>query len=718
MPKFIVQFQGQESVAELKPGANSIGRQSTNAIPLKDSTLSRLHCEVILAGTVATLLDKGSRNGTLLNGKKVDAQVLQPGDKVQIGATVLWYEKKNIAAEKPPAPKAAPAAEAAAPPTPAPVPATRRATTGDARPGTAAVRPGPAAVVPATLQDYAIHGKAGGHAGKIIAALLVVVLLGVAGTYIRRFLDRPVLVDVDLENLITRNAHFEGAPGSKVEGWAMRASLTGDKSSATASIDAAHGRNGGSCLLLDKAPGASDLVAECGYSEDLNLPRGGVVSASAWTQFENFGGSAAIKIDWLRSARGAVIAEEISDLVKAAAWTELKATFTPPAGAGAFRFGLAIVGRSGRVYFDDVNVKLQPGAAAGPEQKIGQHHKAAWTKAGVLQLDLGGGRRTLTNISVRLESEKEGATPQACASDVVAAPEESGVTFKCRLVNPLDFREVPFEERVGQVAGFTTVEFAFPGEALKQVDRVSIVLTLPRVDGPPRGLSESGDPVSRIVCGAEGGDFALEYSEPARVKYRTVDGRMRITQTWNVDIDNPVFVFRIRDSGERGPDPQEEIVKLSKLGKLGESLALERDEVKKVREAVVRERMETDIRNLEVQERREWVEAQALAFQARISRRSQLSADALKALDAYLKRWAGEGTEGKADTLRRDLEKELAQTPPAEAERPRRIFERAKKLAEGGRRALAQSLLQTLVVRYPSSDVASDAQTLLKSLSD
>jgi len=128
--------------------------------------------------------------------------------------------------------------------------------------------------------------------------------------------------------------------------------------------------------------------------------------------------------------------------------------------------------------------------------------------------------------------------------------------------------------------------------------------------------------------------------------------------------------------------------------------------------------MEIDIRNLEIQERREWVEAQALTFQARISRRGQLAADALKALDGYLKRWAGEGTEGKADTLRRDLEKELAQTPPAEAERPRRIFDRAKKLAEAGRRALAQSLLQTLVVRYPSSDVASDAQTLLKSLSD
>ena len=55
MPRFIVQFQGQESVAELKPGANSVGRQSSCTIPLKDSTLSRLHCEVILAGTVAKI---------------------------------------------------------------------------------------------------------------------------------------------------------------------------------------------------------------------------------------------------------------------------------------------------------------------------------------------------------------------------------------------------------------------------------------------------------------------------------------------------------------------------------------------------------------------------------------------------------------------------------------------------------------------------------------
>src|ERR1051325_1431002 len=136
MPKFIVQFQGQESTAELKPGANAIGRQSNCTLPLKDSTLSRLHCEVILAGTVATLVDKGSRNGTLLNGKKIDAQVLQPGDKIRIGATTLWYEKKTVAAAKPRAPKAAPTdpALAAQPaPRPAPAPSPRRAAA-DAKP--------------------------------------------------------------------------------------------------------------------------------------------------------------------------------------------------------------------------------------------------------------------------------------------------------------------------------------------------------------------------------------------------------------------------------------------------------------------------------------------------------------------------------------------------------------------------------------------------------
>ena len=725
MPKFIVQFQGHESVAELKPGANSIGRQSTNAIPLKDSTLSRLHCEVILAGTTATLLDKGSRNGTLLNGKKIDAQVLQPGDKVQIGATTLWYEKKNVAAEKPPSPKPAAAdptpASGAPAARPATAPSTRRATA-DSKPATASVRPPAPAAAIAQIPDFSFHGKAGGHGGKIAAAVLVVALLGVAGYYLRAFLDRPVVVDVDLENLITRNAHFDSAAGGKPEGWSMRASMAGEKSSCNATIDQTRGRNGSPGLLIDKVAGAADLVGEVGYQDDIALPKGSSLSASAWAQFEGFSGWAALKVDWLKSPRGPVIAEEYSDPAKPSGWGEIRATFNPPVGAGAFRFALAVVGRGGRVYFDDVSVKAQAGAPAGPEKKIGPYHKVAWTRSGVLQLDLRGGRRALSNISVRLESEKEGMTPQAFSTDVVAKPDESGVSFEGKMVSPVDFREIVFSERIGVVEELTTVEFSLPGEALKQIDRVSVSMTLPRIDGPPRGLSESGDPVYRINCAAEEGEFAIEYSEAARVKVRNVDGRLRITQTWPVDPTTDTFTFRIRealDGASSGPfDPIESVKKLRTERKLGQALTVARPALKNIREAAVKEKLETEIKVLEEQERRDWVEAQAQAFLAMTSRRADMAAAAVQFISGYLKQWAGEGTEGKADKLLRSLNEELRATPAAETERPKRIFDRAKKLIEGGKRALAQVMLQTLISRYPSSEVAPEAQQLLKTLSE
>ncbi len=722
MPKFIVQFQGQESTAELKPGANSIGRQSTCTIPLKDSTLSRLHCEVILAGTVATLVDKGSRNGTLLNGKKIEAQVLQPGDKIQIGATTLWYDKKNVAAE---APKTASVAPAGA----APAPSTRRTappppTEAVRKPGTAAVRPSAPAAPPADpqLQDYAFHGKAGGHAGKIVAAVLVVAVLGGAAFLGKKFLSMPAAAVEDTENLVLRNAHFDVVANGKPDAWVLRPSLSGEKSSCAVSVDASRGRNGTPGLLLDKAGGAGELVSECGFQDDLPLPRGSAVTASAWAQFDSFNGWAALKVEWLRSAKGAALAEEYSDPVKASSWQEIKAVFNPPAGAGAFRFSLAILGRSGRVFFDDVTVKTQPGAVAGLEKKVGPHHKVSATRAGVLQIDLRGGRRSLSNLSLRLESEREGASPQALSMDVAATSDENGLAFEGKMTNPLDFREIVFEERVGAVDGLTNVEYRFRGDSLKQVDRVTVALTLPRVDGPPRGIPEGGEPTDHIVCTSEDGDFAIEYLEPATVKFRNIDGRLRLFQTWRVDpgAEDPSFAFRIKESGGgAGPvDFWGALGEMKAQKKHGEALSLAREQVKKVREAAVKERMDVEIRSLQEDERRDWAEAQAQAFQGRISRRAELVDKAREGLQGFLRKWAGEGSELKAKKLLEELDKELASVTTGDAERPRRIFDRAKKCVEAGKRALAQTLLQTLVARYPSSEVTPEAQQLLKTLSE
>ena len=206
------------------------------------------------------------------------------------------------------------------------------------------------------------------------------------------------------------------------------------------------------------------------------------------------------------------------------------------------------------------------------------------------------------------------------------------------------------------------------------------------------------------------------------MKIRTVDGRMRVTQTWAVDPTTDTFTFRVREAFDQtgsGPfDPIESVKKLRTEKKLGQALAVSRPALKSIREAAVKEKLETEIRLLEEQERRDWVEAQAQAFLARTSRRADMAATAVQFIGSYLKQWAGEGTEGKAEKLLRDLNEELRATPPTEAERPKRMYDRAKKLLEGGKRSLAQFLLQTLIQKYPSSEVVPEAQQLLKTLSE
>src|SRR5205809_2412576 len=106
MAKLIIQLMNEEWTVDLQVGSNILGRASNCTIPLKDASLSRQHCDIVYVSGQATLIDKGSLNGTLVNGRKVSEQKLAPGDKIVIGASTLWYERKNVAAEKKPEPSA------------------------------------------------------------------------------------------------------------------------------------------------------------------------------------------------------------------------------------------------------------------------------------------------------------------------------------------------------------------------------------------------------------------------------------------------------------------------------------------------------------------------------------------------------------------------------------------------------------------------------------
>jgi sigma-B regulation protein RsbU (phosphoserine phosphatase) len=69
----------------------TLGRSSTNDIPLSDRTLSRVHAKIEgLEGGMVRLVDLGSRNGTALNGNRIsEPVVLKAGDRIQLGETLV-----------------------------------------------------------------------------------------------------------------------------------------------------------------------------------------------------------------------------------------------------------------------------------------------------------------------------------------------------------------------------------------------------------------------------------------------------------------------------------------------------------------------------------------------------------------------------------------------------------------------------------------------------
>jgi hypothetical protein len=71
----------------------TIGRSRECDVVLSDPNVSRRHAEVRARGGGWTIADLGSTNGVAVNGARVERpQALKPGDRVEIGTTVLTFE--------------------------------------------------------------------------------------------------------------------------------------------------------------------------------------------------------------------------------------------------------------------------------------------------------------------------------------------------------------------------------------------------------------------------------------------------------------------------------------------------------------------------------------------------------------------------------------------------------------------------------------------------
>lgn len=71
----------------LRDGVTRIGRGLTANVRLESQSVSRRHALVITDDVSAILVDDRSRNGTWLNGERIQRAALTDGDVIEIGDT-------------------------------------------------------------------------------------------------------------------------------------------------------------------------------------------------------------------------------------------------------------------------------------------------------------------------------------------------------------------------------------------------------------------------------------------------------------------------------------------------------------------------------------------------------------------------------------------------------------------------------------------------------
>ncbi len=74
----------------------TIGRLDDNTVALNSTEVSRHHAYITATDDKVVLVDRGSVNGILINGKRVKQQVVASGDTFQIGPYTFQIEYETV----------------------------------------------------------------------------------------------------------------------------------------------------------------------------------------------------------------------------------------------------------------------------------------------------------------------------------------------------------------------------------------------------------------------------------------------------------------------------------------------------------------------------------------------------------------------------------------------------------------------------------------------
>jgi pSer/pThr/pTyr-binding forkhead associated (FHA) protein len=82
---------GEEERFDLSGRATRVGRHAENDIVLAGPTVSARHATIRREQVGTVIEDEGSLNGTFVNGELVQQQLLEAGDRIQIGPHLLVF---------------------------------------------------------------------------------------------------------------------------------------------------------------------------------------------------------------------------------------------------------------------------------------------------------------------------------------------------------------------------------------------------------------------------------------------------------------------------------------------------------------------------------------------------------------------------------------------------------------------------------------------------
>jgi pSer/pThr/pTyr-binding forkhead associated (FHA) protein len=94
MPEIVVKYE--DKVIERIVTQNkriTIGRTSSNDIVLDNKGVSRKHAEIELGDDSALIIDNESLNGTFVNNRKINEEILKDNDRITIGKFNLVYHR-------------------------------------------------------------------------------------------------------------------------------------------------------------------------------------------------------------------------------------------------------------------------------------------------------------------------------------------------------------------------------------------------------------------------------------------------------------------------------------------------------------------------------------------------------------------------------------------------------------------------------------------------